>query len=83
LQGYIAANEGMKLRSNTNAVLSENKFKKLLIIGKKDPVLDFETSLEEAKKTNTDVVVFPDGHMSYIENTVELIAVLKEFLKSC
>jgi pimeloyl-ACP methyl ester carboxylesterase len=83
LQGYIAAQEGMKLRSNSNAVLSENNFKKLLIIGEKDPVLDFQTSLEEAKKTNSELVIFPDGHMSHIENTIELIAVLKEFLKSC
>ena len=83
LQGYIAAQEGMKLRSNSNAVLSENNFKKLLIIGEKDPVLDFQTSLEEAKKTNSELIIFPDGHMSHIENTIELIAVLKEFLKSC
>ena len=83
LQGYIAAQEGMKLRSNSNAILSENNLKKLLIIGEKDPVLDFQTSLEEAKKTNSELIIFPDGHMSHIENTIELIAVLKEFLKSC
>ncbi|PQJ76725.1 alpha/beta fold hydrolase [Polaribacter glomeratus] len=83
LQGYIAANEGMKLRENTNFVLSENNFKKLLIIGKKDPVLEYEISLEEAKKTNSELVVFPDGHMSHIENKVELIVVLKNFIKTC
>ncbi|PQB03067.1 alpha/beta hydrolase [Polaribacter filamentus] len=83
LQGYIAAQEGMKLRSNSNAVLSENNFKKLLIIGEKDPVLDFETSLEEAKKTNSELVIFPDGHMSHIENTAKLITVLKDFLRRC
>jgi pimeloyl-ACP methyl ester carboxylesterase len=83
LQGYIAAQEGMKLRSNSNAILSENNFKKLLIIGEKDPVLDFQTSLEEAKKTNTELVIFPAGHMSHIENTVELITVLKDFLRRC
>ena len=83
LQGYIAAQEGMKLRVNTNHVLKENNFKKLIIIGKKDPVLDVETSLEEAKKTNSEFVVFPDGHMSYIENKEELITVLRDFLKSC
>jgi pimeloyl-ACP methyl ester carboxylesterase len=83
LQGYIAAQEGMKLRPNTNAVLSENNFKKLIIIGKKDPVLDFETSLKEAAKTNSEIVIFPDGHMSHIENTVELITVLKSFVKNC
>jgi pimeloyl-ACP methyl ester carboxylesterase len=83
LQGYIAANEGMKNRKNTNHILVEGNFKKLLIIGEKDPVLKYQTSLKETKKTNSKFVVFPDGHMSHIENTTELITVLKEFLKAC
>lgn len=83
IQGYIAANEGMKNRENTNHILLESNFKKLLIIGEKDPVLDYQTSLEEAKKTNSNFVVFPDGHMSHIENILELIATLKKFIKSC
>jgi len=83
IQGYIAANEGMKNRENTNHILLESNFKKLLIIGEKDPVLDYQTSLEEAKKTNSNFVVYPDGHMSHIENTLELIATLKKFIKSC
>ena len=83
VQGYIAANEGMKIRKNTNYLLVESNFKKLLIIGEKDPVLKYQTSLEEAKKTNSKFVVFPDGHMSHIENTAELITVLKNFVKSC
>ena len=81
IQGYIAAQEGMRIRPNRNSVLIKNDFKKLIIIGEKDPVLDFETSLEEAKKTNTELVVFPNGHMSHIENKEELITVLKEFVK--
>lgn len=83
LQGYIAAQEGMKIRPNSTTFLSENNFKKLIIIGEKDPVLDFETSLKEAKITNSEFVVFPDGHMSHIENKNELIATLKGFVKSC
>ena len=83
IQGYIAAQEGMKLRPNRNHVLTENSFKKLIVIGEKDPVLDFGTSLYEAKKTNSELVVFPDGHMSHIENKELLIDVLKRFLKSC
>ncbi|MDX6745478.1 alpha/beta hydrolase [Polaribacter sp. PL03] len=81
IQGYIAAQEGMRIRTSRNSILIKNDFKKLIIIGEKDPVLDFETSLEEAKKTNTELVVFPNGHMSHIENKEELITVLKEFVK--
>lgn len=83
LQGYIAANEGMRIRANANHVLTENNFKKLLIIGEKDPVLDFKASLEEARKTNSEIVVLNGGHMSHIENEAELIAVLKAFIKNC
>ncbi len=83
VQGYIAANEGMRNRPNRNHVLKNNNFKKLIVIGKKDPVLDYEKSLEEAAKTNSEVVVFPNGHMSHIENTEELIKTLKVFLKKC
>ena len=81
VQGYIAANEGMKNRPNLNHFLKESNFKKLIIIGKKDPVLDFETSLEEAKNTNSEFVIFPDGHMSHVENKTELIAALKTFVE--
>lgn len=83
LQGYIAAQEGMKLRPNTNHVLVESNFKKLFVIGENDPVLNYEISIEEAKSTNSKFVVFPDGHMSHIENRIELISILKSFVKSC
>jgi pimeloyl-ACP methyl ester carboxylesterase len=83
MQGYIAAQEGMQLRKNRNHVLTDNSFKKLLIIGKKDPVLDFETSLDEAKKTNSAIVVFENGHMPHIENKLALNDTLKEFMKIC
>ncbi|QNM85095.1 alpha/beta hydrolase [Polaribacter pectinis] len=81
IQGYIAGQEGMRIRPNRNHVLAENDFKKLIIIGKKDPVLNFDLSLAEAKKTNSEVVVFNDGHMSHIENKLELIEALKSFVK--
>lgn len=83
LQGYIAAQEGMKIRKNTTDVLSVNHFKKLFIIGDKDPVLDAIQLIEEAKKTKSDFVVLNGGHMSHIENKLELIDALKEFTKNC
>ena len=81
LQGYIACQEGMKIRPNRIAILKNNDFKKLFIIGKKDPVLNYKELVEEAKETNSEVVIFEEGHMSHIENRVELIDVLKSFVK--
>ena len=83
IQGYIAANEGMKLRPNRNHILAENNFKKLIIVGKKDSVLEYKNCLEEAKKTNSEIVVLNGGHMSHIENTAILIDTLTDFIKLC
>lgn len=83
IQGYIAAQEGMRIRPNRNHIMLEGSFKKLMIIGEKDPVLTCQKSLQEAKKTNTETVVFPNGHMSHIENKEELITTLQIFVKSC
>ena len=81
LQSYMAAQEGMKKRVNTNEVLANNTFKKLIIVGQNDPVLPVEASLQEAKNTNTKVVVLSGGHMSTIENTSEVITELQKFIK--
>jgi pimeloyl-ACP methyl ester carboxylesterase len=82
VQGYIAGQEGMRIRPNRIAVLQENSFQKLIVIGKKDPVLEYEVSLKEAQETNSETVVFDDGHMSHIENKKELIDALCLFVKN-
>ena len=81
VQGYIAAQEGMRIRPNRNFVLANNNFKKLLIVGKKDPVLDYEQLTTEAKLTNSEIIVFNNGHMSHIENKEQLTEVLLGFIK--
>ena len=83
VQGYIACMEGMRIRPNRINVLKILQCPKLLIVGKKDPVLNFENSLQEAKNTKSEIVVFPDGHMSHIENKKTLTVALQQFVKSC
>jgi pimeloyl-ACP methyl ester carboxylesterase len=83
LQGYIACQEGMKIRPDRTNVLKNNTFKKLMILGKKDPVLNNSDSLKEAKQTNSEIVMLSGGHMSYIENKIDLITALKKFIKQC
>lgn len=82
MQGYIAAQEGMRIRINRNHILMNHTFKKVMIIGEKDPVLEYQKLLQEAKNTNTATVVFPNGHMSHIENKEALIKALKTFTKN-
>lgn len=81
VQSYIAANEGMRTRKNQSQVLKTTSFKKLIIAGRKDPVLDIQKSIEEAKDTNTDIEILDGGHMSHIENSKDLIAILQNFVR--
>jgi pimeloyl-ACP methyl ester carboxylesterase len=68
LQGIVAALEGMKIRQDREVLLHFSPYKKMLILGKKDPILDYQTLLEQTQHTDVEVVELPDGHMSHIED---------------
>lgn len=80
IQGYIACMEGMRIRPNRTSVLL-NIDKVFYIIGKHDPVIEYETVLDEAKSVNAAFTIFEGGHMSHIENKPELIESLRTFTK--
>jgi pimeloyl-ACP methyl ester carboxylesterase len=81
LQGIIAALEGMKIRKDRTNLLDDTSIKKMMIIGRKDPVLDYKSLISQTKETNVKVVEFPDGHMSHIENYVELSYNILHFIE--
>lgn len=81
LQGIIAAQEGMKLRKDREVILHFATYPILLILGKKDPVLNYEENLEQIEGTNVKLISFNDGHMSHLENQAELEKVMVGFLK--
>jgi pimeloyl-ACP methyl ester carboxylesterase len=81
LQGIIAALEGMKIRKDREVLLHLTDYPKLIILGKKDGVLNYEENRNQIENTSVELVTFPDGHMSHIENKEELKLVLKDFLK--
>jgi pimeloyl-ACP methyl ester carboxylesterase len=80
LQGIIASLEGMKIRKDREALLQKNLFPVLLVLGKKDPVLNYEETISQVEDTTAELVSFEDGHMSPIENKEELKIVLSHFL---
>lgn len=82
LQGIIAALEGMKIRNDREVILHFAPYPVLLILGKKDPVLNYEDSLEQIENTPVKLVAFNDGHMSHLENRDELVNVLRDFFKT-
>jgi pimeloyl-ACP methyl ester carboxylesterase len=80
LQGIIAALEGMKVRKERQMVLQSLKIPTLLILSKKDPVLDYEENKKQIISTNIELASLPDGHMSHIENKTQLKKIILDFL---
>ena len=81
LQGVIAALEGMKIRKDRTKILKSNSFKKMMIIGKHDPVLDQDSLIKQTKNTDVKIVEFQDGHMSHIENKKEFSERIMHFIE--
>jgi pimeloyl-ACP methyl ester carboxylesterase len=82
LQGIVASLEGMKIRKDREVLLHLTPYPKLLILGEKDPVLNLVETKEQIENTTVELVTFPDGHMSTIENKKELLKVLSRFFKN-
>ena len=81
LQGIVASLEGMKIRVDREVTLHLTPYPKLMVLGEKDPVLPYEETLEQLENTKVELITFPDGHMSHIENQIELLKVLLNFIK--
>lgn len=82
-QGIIAALEGMKIRKNQTSIYKNANFPIQMIIGKKDPALDYDSLISQTKNTIVKIIEFPDGHMSHVENKENLIKNLAIFIKTC
>ena len=81
LQGYIAAQEGMKLRPDRFDTFHNLKGKKLIIVGRKDALVDIDAIRNKIKDTDINFTVFTEGHMSYIENKKELSYKILRFIE--
>jgi pimeloyl-ACP methyl ester carboxylesterase len=81
LQGIVASLEGMKIRQDREVLLHLTPYPKMLILGKKDPVLNYDENLEQIENTTVQLVTLPDGHMSHIENKEDLKKILLGFFK--
>jgi pimeloyl-ACP methyl ester carboxylesterase len=82
-QGIIASLEGMKLRKNRVEELKKINAPTQLIIGQNDGAIDIESTLQSVDNTSVEIIIFPDGHMSHIENKSELIDTLELFVRKC
>ena len=81
VQGYMAANEGMRLREDASVFFIEASFKKIVLLGQKDTILNVDEMLKFSKKHQIETHVFSEGHMSHIENKEEIIQQLMCFVE--
>ncbi|WP_460220254.1 alpha/beta fold hydrolase [Psychroserpens sp. MEBiC05023] len=81
VQGYIAAQKGMMIRSDMFEFFKNLSAKKLIIIGANDPVVNSEQILNQTNNTNINCEVLSNGHMSYIEDKSELTYILLQFIE--
>lgn len=77
-QGIIAALEGMKIRNDYTSILSNERIKKVLILGENDTVLDFDTHIQQIKNTDTKWHKIKHGHMSHIEATEDVVSIIEK-----
>lgn len=81
LQGIVASLEGMKIRKDREVILHFAHYPVLLILGKQDPVLNYDENATQIENTAVKLVTLPDGHMSHIENFEEVKTAFLDFLK--
>ncbi|MGY5352111.1 alpha/beta fold hydrolase [Wenyingzhuangia sp. IMCC45533] len=80
-QGIIAALEGMKIRLDREVLLHFGPYPSLMILGKKDPVLNYEDLIEQTKDSKTSVVELENGHMSLIEDRLDAESAILSFIR--
>lgn len=82
VQGIVAALEGMKIRKDRGEVLQRLEAGKLVVLGRKDPVLEFDNLNLQLTKLEIARVDLPGGHMSHIEDKNELTYILRRFIEN-
>lgn len=74
--GITAALKGMKIRTNKIDVLQKHPGIKIIVSGKKDPLIDIEDIKSLAKRCKCRFFALPGGHLSYLESQ-------DQFMKLC
>ena len=80
VQGIIAALEGMKIRKDHTQLLKKQKFPKHFIAGKNDPIMPSEDLKQMAHNTHAFFYEIDGGHMSTIENRIEVLELFRKII---
>lgn len=82
VQGYVAAQRGMMEREDLYDFLKHLKTEKLIIVGAKDPIIDYQRILSETLGTTINYKELTLGHMSHIENKSENTYIIMQFIEN-
>ena len=72
-EGIIANIKGMRDRTDRSLVLETFQNPKWLIAGTNDPIVPLEQSKKMARQTHSELKMISGSHMSWLENTDEII----------
>jgi len=81
LVNLFSEDTGMRLRKDFTSFFVNAPFRKALILGKKDAVLDSESISEFAENHHIYNTVLAEGHMSHIENKHECKKAIVHFVE--
>ena len=76
-EGIYAAIKGMKIRTDHTGLFANFKGQKIVIAGKNDPVMDFNTIKVIAKRCGSEFESLPGGHLAFLEDKNELFKILQ------
>ena len=80
VQGYIAANSGMKNRTDSSEFWKTTSIVTGMILGKSDMLINAELHEQRYKMNTNYFVLVESGHMSHITNATETINSIIQFL---
>lgn len=80
VQGYIAANSGMRLREDFSKLWHEGDFQKAIILGKDDWIINSSLHKSIFGSTSDYFKIIPGGHMSHIGQSTTVIKQLSVFI---
>lgn len=81
-QGVIAALEGMKTRIDREVLLHFAPYSIAFILGKDDPVMPYQETVEQTLGTKASLTTLDGGHMLHIEQKEALKQQLSDLLKN-
>lgn len=81
VQSIVASLEGMKIRKDRLTLFRQIAIPKMVILGKKDSILDYKLQMSYYSNSDINVVSFPDGHMSHIENMEDFTYNIMHFIE--